>query len=58
MKLKQNSQSIDAIGFNMASFFENLAVTNRVDAVFTPTVNEWEGVRSIQLNVKALRTSQ
>ena len=58
MKLKQNSQSIDAIGFNMASFFENLAVTNRVDAVFTPTVNEWEGVRSIQLNVKALRPSQ
>jgi single-stranded-DNA-specific exonuclease len=58
MKLKQNSQSIDAIGFNMASFFENLAVTNRVDAVFTPTVNEWEGVRSLQLNVKALRPSQ
>ena len=58
MKLKQNSQSIDAIGFNMASFFENLAVTNIVDAVFTPTVNEWEGVRSIQLNVKALRPSQ
>jgi len=58
MKLKQNNQSIDAIGFNMASFFENLAVTNRVDAVFTPTVNEWEGVRSIQLNVKALRPSQ
>jgi single-stranded-DNA-specific exonuclease len=42
----------------MASFFENLAVTNRVDAVFTPTVNEWEGVRSLQLNVKALRPSQ
>jgi single-stranded-DNA-specific exonuclease len=58
MKLKQNNQSIDAIGFNMASFFENLAITNRVDAVFTPTVNEWEGVRSIQLNVKALRPSQ
>jgi single-stranded-DNA-specific exonuclease len=58
MKLKQNNQSIDAIGFNMASFFENLTITNRVDAVFTPTVNEWEGVRSIQLNVKALRTSQ
>ena len=58
MKLKQNSQSIDAIGFNMASFFDNLAVTNRVDAVFTPTVNEWEGVRSLQLNVKALRPSQ
>jgi len=58
MKLKQNNQSIDAIGFNMASFFENLAVTNIVDAVFTPTVNEWEGVRSIQLNVKALRPSQ
>lgn len=58
MKLKQNNQSIDAIGFNMASFFENLATANRVDAVFTPTVNEWEGVRSIQLNLKALRPSQ
>jgi len=57
MKLKQNNQSIDAIGFNMASFFENLAITNRVDAVFTPTVNEWEGIRSIQLNLQALRPS-
>jgi single-stranded-DNA-specific exonuclease len=58
MKLRQRSQSIDAIGFAMASFFENLTGDTTVDAVFTPSVNEWEKSRYLQLNLKALRTSQ
>jgi len=58
MKLRQRSQSIDAIGFAMASFFENLTGDTTVDAVFTPSVNEWEESRYLQLNLKALRPSQ
>jgi single-stranded-DNA-specific exonuclease len=58
MKLRQKKQSIDAIGFDMASFFDKISVAATVDAVFTPTVNEWEGMRSLQLNLKALRPSQ
>jgi len=57
MKLRQNNLSIDAIGFDMAVFFDKLEASTIVDAVFTPFVNEWEGARSLQLNLKALRPS-
>jgi len=58
MKLGQKNQSIDAIGFSMASHFDKLGTANIVDAVFIPTVNEWEGLKCLQLNLKALRPSQ
>jgi single-stranded-DNA-specific exonuclease len=58
MKLRQRNQSIDAIGFAMASFFENLTGDTTVDAVFTPSVNAWEESRYLQLNLKALRPSK
>ncbi len=59
MKLRQKNQSIDAIGFDMAAFFDRLNSTGStaVDAVFTPSINEWEGSRYLQLNLKALRPS-
>jgi single-stranded-DNA-specific exonuclease len=57
MKLRQNNLSIDAIGFDMAVFFDKLEASTIVDAVFTPFINEWEGARSLQLNLKALRPS-
>jgi single-stranded-DNA-specific exonuclease len=64
MKLRQRSQSIEAIGFDMAEYFDILVNTESnstesatVDAVFTPFVNEWEGTRYLQLNLKALRPS-
>jgi len=58
MKLRQKNRSIDAIGFSMAPHFEKLGTANIVDAVFIPTVNEWEGLKYLQLNLKALRPSQ
>ncbi|NCO67656.1 MAG: hypothetical protein COY75_07810 [Nitrospirae bacterium CG_4_10_14_0_8_um_filter_41_23] len=57
MKLRQDNQSIDAIGFDMAVFFDKLEASTTIDAVFTPFINEWEGARSLQLNLKALRPS-
>ncbi len=57
MKLRQKNQSIDAIGFDMAVFFDRLEGSTTVDAVFAPFVNEWEGSRCLQLNLKALRPS-
>lgn len=57
MKVKQRSQSFDAIGFDMGLFFEKLEVSTTIDAVFTPVINEWEGGRSLQLNLKAFRPS-
>jgi single-stranded-DNA-specific exonuclease len=58
MKLRKKNQSIDAIGFSMASHFEKLGDANMVDAAFVPTVNEWEGLKSLQLNLKAIRPSK
>ncbi|NWF76333.1 MAG: single-stranded-DNA-specific exonuclease RecJ [Nitrospirae bacterium] len=58
MKLKQKNQSLDAIGFDMGSYCEQLTGSNIVDAVFTPHINEWEGNRSLQLHLKAIRPSQ
>jgi single-stranded-DNA-specific exonuclease len=58
MKLRQKNRSIDAIGFSMAPHFEKLGDANMVDAVFIPTVNEWEGLKCLQLNLKGLRPSK
>jgi hypothetical protein len=29
-----------------------------IDIAFIPTINEWNGTRSVQLNIKALRFGQ
>jgi single-stranded-DNA-specific exonuclease len=57
MKLKQRSHSLDTIGFDMAEFIDRLEVSTTIDAVFTPFINEWEGGRYLQLNLKAFRPS-
>lgn len=55
MRVKKFSQSIDTIGFDLWSSFEDLDQPATVDAVFTPGINEWNGNRYLQLVVKALR---
>lgn len=57
MKLSSKSRYIDAIGFDMGGYLENLDISASVDAVFTPAVNEWNGGRYLQLILKALRPS-
>lgn len=54
MKLKHGAHSVDAIGFDMGS----AEVSGDVDAVFTPTLNEYNGSSYLQLSLKALRPSQ
>jgi len=59
MRLKQGSQTIDAIGFDMGGppwVADN--PPDIVDAVFALTINEWERGRYLQLNLKALRPSR
>lgn len=57
MRLKQDSTSLDAIGFDMGKMIENLNYSASMDAAFTPTVNEWNNGQYLQLNLKALRNS-
>jgi single-stranded-DNA-specific exonuclease len=56
-KSKQRSIIIDTIGFSMAGFLEKIEESLTVDIAFTPCINEWNGNRSLQLNLKALRPS-
>jgi single-stranded-DNA-specific exonuclease len=55
MRLKSGPLSLDAIGFDMGDFLEQLQNSAVVDAVFNPAVNEWNGGRYLQLMLKAVR---
>ena len=56
MLLRDNSVVMDAIGFDMADRFEILQ-QGRIDAVYCPSINEWEGGRFLQLRLKTFRGS-
>ncbi len=55
MKLRKSSHSVDTIGFDMGTVFEDLAFPSRLDVVFTPGINEWNGSRYLQIVLKAFR---
>ncbi len=57
LKLGYNGYIIDAIGFDLGGYLQELSMHERFDAIFTPTINTWNGVKSVQLNVKAFRPS-
>ncbi|MCK5511924.1 MAG: single-stranded-DNA-specific exonuclease RecJ [Thermodesulfovibrionia bacterium] len=57
MKSRQKSVSIDTIGFCMADYLEKAAHSPTVDIAFSPCINEWNGGKALQLNLKALRLS-
>lgn len=57
MRLRQHSLSIDAIGFDMGKHLDHLNGSALLDAAFTPTINEWNGNKYLQLNLKACRPS-
>lgn len=52
---QRSSPSLDAIGFDMGKLLEDLGASQPVDAAFIPTINEWNGRRSLQLTLKGLR---
>ncbi|MBN2233220.1 MAG: single-stranded-DNA-specific exonuclease RecJ [Deltaproteobacteria bacterium] len=53
LQLADDSASLNAIGFNMGD--APVRPGDRIDAAFTPQFNDWNGVRSIQLNLRAIR---
>lgn len=56
--LKQEDVTIDAVGFNMGEFAEEIASVGLIDAAFIPMINEWNGGRYLQMNLKAVRPYQ
>jgi single-stranded-DNA-specific exonuclease len=57
MKLCQRSCCVDTIGFDMGAFIDKFDLYETIDAVFTPTINEWNGGRYLQLVLRAFRPS-
>ena len=55
LKLSQNKYQMDTIGFGMGDELKNIASSSTLDIAFVPGINEWNGMRSIQLHLKALR---
>lgn len=51
--LKQNGICLDGIGFNLAEKYEAVLKQNNpmVDIVYTLDLNEWKGIKSLQLKI-------
>tara|TARA_Y100000294_G_scaffold54941_1_gene51871 strand:- start:5188 stop:6900 length:1713 start_codon:yes stop_codon:yes gene_type:complete len=52
---RQNGISYDAIGFNLAEHYQHLITGNPVDLVYVVEENEWQGRKTIQLNVRDIK---
>ncbi|MCL5063289.1 MAG: single-stranded-DNA-specific exonuclease RecJ [Nitrospiraceae bacterium] len=58
MHLKQNGRRIDSIGFDFGGLLDSIEDNPLIDAAFLPIINEWDGGRYLQLNLKAIRPNQ
>lgn len=56
MLLRQNGNTLSAIGFDMGD--AQILDGSLIDVAFTPTINKWEGTKSIQLQLKVIRKTQ
>ena len=57
MRLRQERKDMDAIGFNLGEMIEELEKAQSLDVAFVPGINEWNGMKNLQLNIKAIRPS-
>lgn len=55
--LRQNGRGMDSIGFSFGNMINMVEDSNLVDIAFLPVINEWEGRKNLQLNLRAIRPS-
>lgn len=56
MRFQQNGKAIKAIAFGMADRLDELMSEDGICClVFTPTINEWQGMRNVEIVVKDFR---
>jgi single-stranded-DNA-specific exonuclease len=55
MKVRQENASADTIGFSMGDQLELLEAPSSLDIAFVPSINEWNGGKYLQLQLKAIR---
>lgn len=58
MYLKQNGRGLDSIGFDFGRYLDMVESNAFIDAAFFPTMNEWDGGKYLQLNLKAIRPTK
>ena len=56
-RVRQGRTMYDAIGFNLASHYEKLITGLPIDLAFVVEINEWQGQKFIQLNVRDIKRS-
>ncbi|NJD56955.1 MAG: single-stranded-DNA-specific exonuclease RecJ [Nitrospirae bacterium] len=57
LKVRNGPLCFDAIGFDMGRILDDLVPSAPYDAAFSPSFNEWNGGRYLQLVLKGLRPS-
>lgn len=55
MQLSQNSVNVDTIGFSMGNEIDRIVRAPSIDIAFHPGINEWQGMKNLQLNIRAVR---
>lgn len=55
VRSKQKKIYMDTIGFNKGDLIKEIESSSVFDSAFTPCINEWNGTKSLQLKLKALR---
>ena len=57
LTLKDNNNIINAIGFNLGKIAEDYRIGDKIDVVGTLEINSFNGVDSLQINVKDIMKS-
>ncbi|GAC1337091.1 MAG: hypothetical protein NVSMB14_04520 [Isosphaeraceae bacterium] len=52
LRFSQNGATIGAVGWNMAERFCAMTPGSQCSVAFEPKVNEWQGRREVQLDIK------
>ncbi len=55
LRLAQESMSVAAVGWNIASRAKDLVAGASCAVVFSPQINEWNGRREVQLEIRDFR---
>ncbi len=57
LTLRDNSTVVNAIGFNLGNLADEFIIGDKIDCVCTLEINEFNGYKNIQLNLKDIRKS-
>ena len=57
LTLKDENTLINAIGFNMGSYADEYLIGEKIDVIGVLEINEFNGKKSVQINLKDLRKS-